>query len=261
MVKKTQKIFTISKDGINRLKTLSGVSNNSWLQRKIFVKDTDSNIFFRTIISDIPDDFKMSIYDINSFIGTYKMIENSAIDYTDLETEGFVKIFNNDIDTKNKEFFIYNQNEECLMKNNLPIESEHKIDNPVDRKTNTPISVKKNTFILTQDNIKKLSKACSVLDANCLRFITEDDSITIKAINTKIQNSNVFELNINKDVNIESEKLIFDMFVDCFNKIDKEIIEYKVNIIIDENNKKLMSVENEDIGFKFYFAMFTGKKS
>lgn len=252
MVKKTQKIFTISKDGINRLKTLSGVSNNSWLQRKIFVKDTDSNIFFRTIISDIPDDFKMSIYDINSFIGTYKMIENSAIDYTDLETEGFVKIFNNDIDTKNKEFFIYNQNEECLMKNNLPLESEIKVNNKMGDKTNT--------FILTQDNIKKLSKACSVIDANCLRFTTEDDSITIKAINTKIQNSNTFELNITNGVDIKTEKLTFDLYVDVFNKLDKEIEEYKVQLC-DVNGSKLMSVENEDIGFKFYFAMFTGKKS
>ena len=252
MVKKTQKIFTISKDGINRLKTLSGISNNSWLQRKIFVKDTDSNVFFRTVISDIPDDFKMSIYDINSFIGTYKMIENSAIDYTDLETDGFVKIFNNDIDTKTKEFFIYNQNEECLMKNNLALESEAKVLNKMGDKTNT--------FILTQDNVKKLSKACSVIDANCLRFITEDDSITIKAINTKIQNTNIFELNVTTGVEIKTEKLIFDLSVDLFNKLDKEIDEYKVHIC-DINGSKLMSVENEDIGFKFYFAIHTGKKS
>jgi hypothetical protein len=260
MVKKTQKIFTISKDGLNRLKTLSGISNNSWLQRKIFVKDIDTKVYFRTVISDIPDDFKMPIYDINSFIGTYKMIENSAIDYTDLETDGFVKIINNDLDSKSKEFFIYNQNEECLMKNNLPIEFEEKMNHPVDPKTKMPKEIKTNTFILTQDNIKKLSKACSVIDANCIKFITEDDSITIKAINTKIQNTNVFELNTTLGLNVELEKLSFELFVELFNKLDKEIDEYTVKLL-DSNGKKLMTFENEDVGYKFYFAEYTGKKS
>lgn len=245
-----KKIFSISKDGLDRLKTVSGITNNSWIQRNLFVKDTDSNIFLRTILSDIPDDFRMPIYDINSFIGTYKMIDNSAIDYTNLEKDGTIKIINNNLDSKNKEFFIYNANEECLMKNNLPIESEQKV---IER-----MGDMLNTIILKKEHIKNLTKACSVIGANCVRFISNEDNVTVKAINTKIQNSNIFELNINEDVDIKNDKIMFDLFSESFYKLDKEVDYYKVSVC-DNNGKKLMSFENEDVGFKFYFAEYSGK--
>jgi len=138
------------------------------------------------------------------------------------------------------------------MKNNLPIESEKKV---IDK-----MGTDLNTFIMTQDNVKKLTKACSVIDANCVRFSSVDGVIKAKAINTKIQNTNSFEIDMTTDVNIKNEKIIFDLSFELFSKVDKEVDEYVVSMC-DNNGSKLICFENNDIGFKFYFAQFTGKKS
>jgi len=242
MVKK----FKLTKDGITRLKTIGNVSNKCLLSRSIFLKDDDNSSFIRADVQDIPDDFEMGIYDISSFLATYKMFESAYIDYTDLETKKCVNIVNDTINSKSAkmEYFKYMSQEEVLMINNANIESEKKMI--------TKMGNNLNSFTMDIESIKKILKAGNILNGNNISFTpVEDGSINIKVINTKFSNSNEFEMSIT-DSEIKNINSSFNLNYSLFSKLDITVDEYEVSYCEIKNNIQLIRFSNgEDLHFYF----------
>jgi len=247
MTKQNDKVLTFSKEGLERLKTISGVTNNSFIQREVFVQDAGRNMFLRATVIDIPDDFTMPVFDINEFISTYKMVDNPAVDYSKLDDKGFVKIFKND-DSKGSEFFKYFKREENLMGNNINIELEEKII--------SKFSDEKNSFTISKEKIARILKASSILDAKCITITPKDDVITIKTINPKTNklNTNTFEIDIDNNVEIGLPDVDFNLEYILFAKIEKDVDEYDIHIRINEKGKKMLVIENKERGLCFYMG-------
>ena len=243
MVKK----FKLTKDGIIRLKTIGNVSNKCLLSRSIFLKDDGKSSFIRADVQDIPDDFEMGIYDIGSFLATYKMFDSAYIDYTDLETKKYVKIVNDTPSSKSSklEYFKYMSQEEILMINNEKIVSENKMLEKMGDNLNS--------FTMDIDSIKKILKAGNILNGNNISFTPcGDGSINIKISNTKFSNSNEFEMSIN-DSDIKNADSSFNLNYTLFSKLDITVDEYEVGFCEIMNGIQLIRFSNGD-DLHFYFT-------
>jgi len=245
----SKKTFTISKKGIERLKSISSINNISYLTRSVLLKDIGSSAFIRADVIDIPDDFNMAVYDINSFISTYKLFDDAYIDYTDLEKKGYIKIVNNKkSNNNNKELFIFRRQEESLMKFNVNVkEEESLIHNMGDRNNN---------FTISSSDVKQILKAGSILNADCISFkVIDDKNIKIEVFDTKSPNTNAFEMIIN-DVEVNFKDLYFNLGFELFSKLEKSVDEYDVSycMIGNKNESTLINFKNMDNDLKYYFT-------
>lgn len=252
---KNSKTFSISADGIERIKTISSVTNSSYIKRELFVKEKDEGMFLRTSLIDVPDDFIMPVYDLRSFISTYKMFEDSSIDYSDMDEKKYIKIINNKLSDKGKkkEFFIFRIHESIKMENDLDITKGGKIKEKMGEKVNS--------FTLTKENIKTISKSCAIIDANqILISTTPENTINIKLINTKVANANSFEMEIDNNLKITVPNLFFKLHSEHFSKLESGVDEYNVKFNYTEvlkNESPMCVFENSDSGLCFFFGRMT----
>ena len=252
----SDKIFSFSKEGMERLKTITNVSNYSFIERDLFMRDEGSTMFFKTRLKDVPDDFKMGVYDLSSFISTYKMMQDPVIDYSDLEEKGFVKIQNGD-GVKGKEYFIFRNKEASLMTNSLDITKSGGLKASIMKEDY-------NTLSLSKESVGKILKACKVIDAGCIHIRPVDsETMQIILFNPKIVNCNKYEIEIQDGVKINAPNVFFNMSVDVFAMLEKEVEEYHLSYSHFSNRKgdadegSLICIENDESGLEYYTSGMT----
>jgi len=244
-----KKVFTLSKESIERLKNVSAVSKKTFLRRELFIVDSNKSTFIRTDIKDIPDDFSMAIFDMNSLLATYNIFKDAIIDYSVLDSKGYIKIINNNVENVSgkKEIFIYRKQEDSLMSQNLDVEKEKSVKNK--------IGDEHNNLTLQNETLKKIIKAGNILNANCVSFIPNNNLIDIKVFDTRIANSNAFELTVEEST-VNFPKLDFDLDFQLFSIIDKSVDEYEVKFsdTVKGKNKPLITFINGDEDLIYYFS-------
>lgn len=254
-MKNNDKTFSFSKEGVERLKTIANVSSTTFIQKELFLRDESSTMFLKTMLMDVPDDFKMGVYNLPSFISIYKLLENPFIDYSNLESngQGYIKIHNNmDASSIGQEFFIFRNREPSLMINNLDIQQGGKLKTQI-------MQEPYNTFSMTKDVVGKILKACKIIDATCINIKPKGtESVQVTLFNPKIQNGNKYELEIFEGVEINAPDVFFNMAVSVFNTVDKDVEIYEMvyshfsNRKDDVNSGSLICMENEEGGLGYY---------
>lgn len=226
--------FELTKDSLDRIKTISTISKISFLQRNIVIRDEKTSVILITSLKDIPDDFSMPIYDLNNFLVTCQVFDRFEIIYDDLEEKGYIKIVNAD---KNKEYFYYRKTDESFAKFNMGEDIKDKV---LSKKNGN-----NNIFKIKSEDIKKLLNAIKIISSNVIKFYVEGNKIKAKTYDIKVNNCNIFEMEFD-DCEVNFEELYFLLDVESFSKLEKGN-NYNVYITKKNNDNKstLIIFENE----------------
>lgn len=211
------KTFSFSKESLSKLKNIADSIQSLMLTREMFLKDENSSIFVRVTINDIPDDFEMSLMNLNSFLASYDMIDNPIIDYSKLEDKHYVKI--KSFDSKNKDSFKYvEQESEIAQANTLDATLEENVISDYD---------KTNSFMLNSKAIVKIMKSGRTLGAERLFFSVSDECVKLIVNHSTQINTNTYNVEFD-DSDIYKESLTFSLSYDTFIKLNKNVDEYEV---------------------------------
>jgi len=219
----SNKTFTLSKDGLNNLKTVLGVFGTVQLKRKMFVCNIGKSRYILINNNDIPDDFEMNVHDLSSFIGTYNMIDNAVIDYTSLDDNNYIDIVN----TNGKETM------QCIAQS-FTLDGTDKNDtggniDPDYANNFGRESENGNNFTLSKDELNKLFKAVRMTGADKILVSPISDTEIRMVVNADSvsENKNTYTLDI-ENAEIKDKNLEFHLFAESFMILDKSADSHEV---------------------------------
>jgi hypothetical protein len=233
--------FSLSKESINRLKSLSAVSQTIILKREMFFKDVSSSMMVKSIIKDIPDDFNMPVYDLTTFLGTYCFFDNATIDYSNSNKE-YIEIIN----TNNaKDKFVFRFGDKQFVRNDMNIDLEKGLKEKYKEH---------NSFDISTDDVNKILKSGKLVNSDLIKFYASENTQKIKLYDSSIPNSNIYEIDVDNAI-IKFNKMEFNMTYSLFTLVDKSVKKYNIKYCKSDSeiNAKTLIMDTDD-DLTYYFA-------
>lgn len=238
------KEFRLSKETINRLKSISKMVERITISRELFITDTSKSCMMRTRLIDIPDDFSFRIANIMSFLNIYNSFDDPIIDYSELEELGTIKIKNN-TNSGIEECFTVTQDEKVLQIYNRDISDENQIYFKLK-------DMNKNSVFIENETINKMLKF-SKFGNDAIVFKANKNKYDIVIHNTKFSNSNTMKFSIPTSITVD--KLSFLLSSEIFLKLESTVDNYTIDIYKtneEDLTSRMMIIYNDDQNIKYF---------